>query len=358
MSTTPAAISLIGAFEGFGPHAYLDPLGIPTIGKGTTRYRDGATVQLGDEISEEDADRELFFHLREKVEPVLESVFGKVDLQPNQRDALASFIYNLGGDADKKYPTLKRLILDGASNESIARQLVEYRNVGTDAELGLYRRRVAEACMWCGVPYDSAFGVELTDDVMDIIASARGNMDRAAGPESVEKDLFEADELTPDDLPNADFIEADEGQPSYWDKLTEPEQTEYLNRHQRAVLTGEAQPPVRSTIAIRPTIRPVEIKNVPYIENPKPKVKPIEASQRGRGYAKTETGRGLGIVATGGTAATAVGAMEPAVKFVDKYPKETIAYVFFGLLIFSVSYYYYGKWQRQKGEDEATDLLA
>ena len=58
-----------------------------------------------------------------------------------------------------------------------------------------------------------------------------------------------------------------------------------------------------------------------------------------------------------GTAAVAVGAVEPVVSFVDRYPKETILWVFVTLTVLGLIYYMFGKWQRERGEDEATDLL-
>lgn len=350
MNTTPALASLIKTVEGFRPEAYFDGEGIPTIGYGTTVYSDGTPVQIGDSIDHEQAEREVFHYIRNTVEPTLERHFSDVKLEPNQRDALGSFIYNLGPDKDGKYPTLHRLIVDGSSAEEIARQFVKYRNKDSSSERGLYRRRVAEALMFQGLPYERGLGIALEDDVLDIIAEVRGN--------AVSDELFDppVTAIEPDELPETDLIEPFEDMPTYWDKLTEAEQTEFLNRQQSANITGEAQPPVR--VAVEPRANAIAIEAVPYLDNPEPKVKPIEASQRGRGYAKTQTGRDVGVVAVGGTAATAIGAMEPAVKFVDKYPKETIAYVFFAMLVFGVLYYYYGLWQRQKGEDEAEDLLS
>ena len=86
-------------------------------------------------------------------------------------------------------------------------------------------------------------------------------------------------------------------------------------------------------------------------------MKPIEDSQRGKGYAKTQTGKEPGAAGVIGTGAVAVGAVEPVVAFVDKYPKDTILWVFVVLSILGFGYYMYGRWQRTKGEDEAKDLL-
>ena len=347
MVTTAAAISLIKVAEGYRADAYFDTKGIPTIGHGTTVYSDGNPVQIGDETNHDDAERELFFHVRKEVEPTLEKLFGDVALQPNQRDALASFIYNLGPNMEGKYPTLYRMVHEGAPDSEIALQLVKYRDKGTDGELGLYRRRVAEALMWHGLPIDRAWGIELSNNVLDVISEARA-----------ESDLFEEPSLEPDELPETDPIEPNEGLPSYWDKLTESEQAEYLNMQQIANVTGEAQPPIRAVVDVQPAVRAVEIADVPYLDTETPMVKPIEESQRGQGFAKTEIGKQVAGTAVIGTAANSVGMLEPIVAFVDRYPKETIAWTFFGLLILGVICFYFGKWQRRKGENEATELLA
>ncbi|MEO0477335.1 MAG: peptidoglycan DD-metalloendopeptidase family protein [Planctomycetota bacterium] len=49
--------------EGYSAEAYRDPgYGIPTIGFGATSYPDGSPVEMGDEISEEDAEALLDWH--------------------------------------------------------------------------------------------------------------------------------------------------------------------------------------------------------------------------------------------------------------------------------------------------------
>ena len=345
MQTTLAAISLIKQYEGFRPDAYIDPLGHPTIGFGNTTWEDGEPVQLGDEISRDDAERLLFDYVRKEVEPTLSSIFGDLALQPNQRDALASFVYNLGPDHEGKYPTLVELVKAGASDEDIALQLVKYRNAGSSAELGLYRRRVAEALMWAGLEWECACEIKLTDHVLDVMTHARNSHS-----EVVEQEVYE---------PPARNLKL----PENWVNMTPNQQTQWLNLGEaKRAATGENRigvPVPAGPVKVEKRVDKVDVSAVPYLNNnAAPSVKRIDDSQRGKGYAKTQTGKELGTAAVIGTAATATGAIEPVVQFVDKYPKDTIAYVFFALLIFAVVYYYYGQWQRQKGEDEAEDLLA
>ena len=111
MQTTPQAVDVIKAFEGFRPEPYYDSAGVITIGYGTARtYKDGHPIQLGDQIDEPSAELELVGHVRENVEPAMARIFSGVPLTFPQRDALASFVYNLGGGNPKKYETLGKLV--------------------------------------------------------------------------------------------------------------------------------------------------------------------------------------------------------------------------------------------------------
>ena len=186
MQTTPAALSLIKAWEGFKPLAYLDSAGIPTIGIGTIRYKDGESVQIGDEITLDDAEEELFWHVRRDVEPALATHFGHVPLQPNQRDALASFIYNLGSN-ENTWPTLKRKIIEHQSDAVIADQWMKYHRVGKRPNKGLYRRRMAEVLFWMGWAWEAATEavqtVELGDDWRDIVTANELSADLFEDPD-------------------------------------------------------------------------------------------------------------------------------------------------------------------------------
>ncbi|MFM7716173.1 MAG: lysozyme, partial [Microcystis sp.] len=48
MEISQICLDLIKKWEGFRANAYLDPVGIPTIGYGTIRYPNGQPVELGD----------------------------------------------------------------------------------------------------------------------------------------------------------------------------------------------------------------------------------------------------------------------------------------------------------------------
>ena len=55
MNCNNAGLQIIKTFEGFRSSPYKCSAGVPTIGYGGTRYRDGTPVRMGDgEITEED----------------------------------------------------------------------------------------------------------------------------------------------------------------------------------------------------------------------------------------------------------------------------------------------------------------
>lgn len=82
------------ASEGLSLDAYLDPVGVPTIGYGATTYPDGSPVQMGDQISQAEAEELLQWHLDKAATEVDELV--KVPLAEHERAALTDFVYNVG----------------------------------------------------------------------------------------------------------------------------------------------------------------------------------------------------------------------------------------------------------------------
>ena len=363
-----ASANLIGFLklsEGFRPDAgfcvsgKLHPDGTPMcdVGHGNQFWEDGAPVVIGDSISHAKAESLMRHWVASEFEPAIKAYMGDISFGMNMWDAVVSMWYNL---RDPERQPIMMAIRDGKYGDHVemtpelAERWMKYHDPkDPNIRHGLWRRRGGEVLLALGLPkpYEHGHSLDFKEPIWPLVEKLRAEQGWVVEDEPVTA-------LDPDEMPETDTIEPGEDLPSYWSKLDEAEQTEWQNRQQRATITGEVQPPVRKAGKVRPVVRAVEIEDVPYLEDEKPKVKPIEASQRGRGYAKTQTGKELGVVAVGGTAATAVGAMEPVVKFVDKYPQNTIAFVCVGLLIFSVIYYYYGLWQRQKGEDEATDLLS
>ena len=94
MNVSSKGLDLIKKWEGLRLEAYLDPVGIPTIGYGTIAYPDGRQVDMGDRITQEQADGFLLHECT--------SICARVEglctapINQNQFDALVSFSYNVG----------------------------------------------------------------------------------------------------------------------------------------------------------------------------------------------------------------------------------------------------------------------
>jgi len=134
MTTSPNGIALIKRFEGLRLKAYLDPVGVATIGYGHTYL-----VNLNDPaITEEEADRLLAEDLKLYEKPVREMV--KVPINQNQFDALVSFAFNLGTAALRGSTLLKKL----NSGQPCAEEFDRWIFAAGKALPGLTRRRAAE----------------------------------------------------------------------------------------------------------------------------------------------------------------------------------------------------------------------
>lgn len=139
------ALPLIRAFEGLALEAYLDPVGIATIGYGTIRYGDGQPVQLGDRISREQAERLLADAVGDRYAPALLTAIPPArSYSAEQQAALISFTYNVGVGALQRSSLRRRLLAGEDPQQVIAAELPRWSR-GDGRELpGLVRRRAAE----------------------------------------------------------------------------------------------------------------------------------------------------------------------------------------------------------------------
>lgn len=142
-------VELIKKFEGCYLNAYPDPLtgGKPiTIGWGTTRKRDGSPWNLGESISQQEADNLLIHQLETSYLPDLMKIPCWGELNPNQQGALLSFGYNLGSRfyGASNFESMTR-VLKNRDWANIRETFIKYRNPGSNVEKGLRRRREAEA---------------------------------------------------------------------------------------------------------------------------------------------------------------------------------------------------------------------
>lgn len=143
MIMVPDGIKLIKESEGFSARPYLDPLGIPTIGYGTTYYPDGNKVTMKDPaISKELAEAFLKKEVEEKAHVLL--MFFEVidlDLKPNEFSALVSFAYNVGQAPIIEGGRSMNIALKSKDKNKIADAFLLY-NKGTKKILGIPKKVV------------------------------------------------------------------------------------------------------------------------------------------------------------------------------------------------------------------------
>ncbi len=140
MKTSSQGIDLIKQFEGCELDAYLDAVGVPTIGYGTTLIG-GKPVPMGLSITEQQAEEYLAFDLV-KFEKAINNLV-KVNLTQEMFDALVCFTYNLGVGAFGGSTLLK--LLNNGEYEKVPAQFLRWSKAKGKVLPGLVRRRRAEA---------------------------------------------------------------------------------------------------------------------------------------------------------------------------------------------------------------------
>lgn len=145
MIVNQAAIDLIKEFEGFEPKAYRDPVGIWTIGYGTTEMAGvGIDPKAGMTITHDDAER----YLQLAVQKFAASVEDLIDVPvtENQFGALVSLAYNIGPSALAKSTVMKRL--NAGDYQGAADAFAMWNKAGGKVLPGLTRRRAAERALF------------------------------------------------------------------------------------------------------------------------------------------------------------------------------------------------------------------
>ena len=152
----PEVAALNHHYESCCLTAYPDPgpTGLPiTIGWGSTFYRDGSPIRLGDVISQREADELYEDNCREKFWNVLQRTIPYWSEMTNkQKAALCSFAYNNGAYffGDGEHNTIDRHLRE-RNWQAVPGALMLYRNPGDATEVGLGRRRRAEGLVWGGM---------------------------------------------------------------------------------------------------------------------------------------------------------------------------------------------------------------
>jgi lysozyme len=156
-----AALDLIRHFEGLSLTGYLDPIGIPTIGYGRT----GPVAVVGKRITLAEADALLDEDVARHAQIVRDQI--TVPLTQGEFDALSSLVFNLG-----YIPKSMKACLNGGVTDagkvmtpgSYGSSLLQFpRNcrAGGKPLTGLYRRRLAEACLFSDLPWENACSISV-----------------------------------------------------------------------------------------------------------------------------------------------------------------------------------------------------
>lgn len=149
-----AAVQLIESFEGVETEAYLDPIGIPTICAGITKYPNGEAVALGDVCDTRICKGHLISLLEQTYVPALSRIPGWDRLGPRRQAVLLSFAWNLGANfyGSEGFETITRVLKEGASRPEayaeMPKALSLYVNAGGAPLPGLVDRRRREGEIW------------------------------------------------------------------------------------------------------------------------------------------------------------------------------------------------------------------
>lgn len=151
LKLSAAGLDFIKKEEFFVPIYYLDKVGVPTIGYGSTQYKDGSKPKPGDTISEPDAADLLLWAATTKSNAVAYAI--RNPLNENQQDSVISFFYNIGVSGFLASTVLK-LINKDQNDPAIADAFMLW-NKGTDPKTkkkiilpGLVNRRKREADLY------------------------------------------------------------------------------------------------------------------------------------------------------------------------------------------------------------------
>jgi len=139
------AVGLVKEFEGFSERAYQDPVGVWTIGYGSTRDFNGQPVSaLTLPITEAQACVLVRRDMTNAALACARSV--TAPLTPDQTSAIIDFIYNLGEGNFRSSTLLKKL--NAKDYAGAAAEFDKWDMAGGKVLAGLLRRRQAETALF------------------------------------------------------------------------------------------------------------------------------------------------------------------------------------------------------------------
>jgi len=151
MKMSGNGLDLLKDFEGLKLRAYLDPVGIWTVGYGHTSAAGPPAVTPGLVITQGEAEEILKRDMAQYEDGVRQHV--KATLTQGQFDALVDFAYNAGVGALAKSTLLKRV--NAGKFDEVPAEFMKWTKGGGRELPGLVRRRRAEAKLWRGIDTDT-----------------------------------------------------------------------------------------------------------------------------------------------------------------------------------------------------------
>jgi len=149
LTVNAIAIALLHHFEQCRLNAYIDAVGVPTIGWGSTYYPSGERVKMGDKITQAQAD-DMFARIMERdFAAPIRSLLGSTPTTADQFGAMVSLAYNIGFDGFKGSSVFRRH-RERASGADVTAAFLMWNKGGGKVLAGLTRRRNAEAALYRG----------------------------------------------------------------------------------------------------------------------------------------------------------------------------------------------------------------
>ena len=159
MTINAAGLALIKEFESFRADAYLDPVGIPTVGYGTTSAAGvGITVRIPMRITEAQAQAYLAAALDKFAAHIRPLITAPIN--ENEWAAFLSLAYNIGPGAFGKSSALRKF--NQLDKEGAADAILLWNKGGGQVLKGLVRRRAAERALFLTVPTKTIWGIPET----------------------------------------------------------------------------------------------------------------------------------------------------------------------------------------------------
>ena len=143
MKLNNAGYLLITEFEGFSSKPYLCSAKVPTIGYGSTFYKDGSKVTMNDKPISKYLAFEMFKTIADKFTVgVLKCV--KKEINQNMLNSLVSLSYNIG-ISNFMNSTLLKKVNANPNDKTIFTEFCKWNKVGKKEIAGLTKRRNKEA---------------------------------------------------------------------------------------------------------------------------------------------------------------------------------------------------------------------